>query len=145
MPTIKHKMSQTRFYTAWVSMRSRCKYDNKYWKNRGISVCGRWKGEEGFKNFLNDMYADYLDHVIEHGYKDTTLDRIDNDGDYTPNNCRWATHTEQMRNTRRSDLTDEKVEKIRNLYKEKTQQEIADIFNLSQPFISRIINKKRWA
>lgn len=62
---------------------------------RGIKVCERWLE---FQNFYDDMYESYLKHVEEFGEKNTSLDRIDVNGNYEPSNCRWATLEEQNNN-----------------------------------------------
>lgn len=86
----------TRIYRQWADMLKRCTNPaNGSFQNyggRGIKVCERWLK---FENFLTDMG--------EGG--GLTLDRIDNNGNYEPGNCRWATIVEQARNTRRNKLT----------------------------------------
>lgn len=95
-----HGLSNTRFFKIWQAMRRRV--NDKNYRNyaryggKGIKVCERWYK---FENFRDDMYESYVEHFNRYGAKDTSIDRIDNAGNYEPNNCRWATLVEQRRNT----------------------------------------------
>ena len=86
-------MSGTRIYETWQDMKRRCynKQNARYdrYGGRGITVCEEW---------LNDFQSFY-DWAINNGYSDDlTIDRIDNDGNYEPANCKWSTNKEQCNN-----------------------------------------------
>jgi hypothetical protein len=92
-----------------IGMRQRCNNPhNKYYCNygeRGIKVCDEWMGINGADNFC--------EWALSNGYSpNLTIDRIDNDGDYSPENCRWVNRTEQMSNTRRNVYFDYYGEKL---------------------------------
>lgn len=90
---------QSTIYQRWANMKSRCNDPNEkaypYYGGRGIRVCERW---HAFANFLEDMGPTFQ--------ADLTLDRIDVNGDYTPDNCRWVDRTTQARNKRNNTRLD---------------------------------------
>lgn len=95
----KHWMTWTRFNKIWLWMKGRCYNKHSrvyqwYWW-RWIEI--EWKT---FEEFRDDMYESYLEHVEQYWEKETTIDRIDVNGNYCKKNCRWATNLEQSKNTR---------------------------------------------
>lgn len=97
----KHGMRETRFYQIWANMKARIlnKRSTSFldYGGRGIGISEDWLEFEGFKK---DMYSSYLEHSREYGEADTSIDRIDPDGNYEKSNCRWATKEIQNSNTR---------------------------------------------
>lgn len=88
-----HKMSKTRPYEIWQGMKGRCynPHDARYdrYGGRGITVCDEWKED----------FSVFYEWALQNGYSDDlTIDRIDNDKGYFPDNCRWASQQEQSRN-----------------------------------------------
>lgn len=94
---VKHGMYKTRAYRAWLGMKARVAGNGdmsvKHYVERGIKVCPEWQ----------DNFVAFFD-AMEECPTGMELDRIDNDGNYEPGNCRWATRTQQMANTRRTHI-----------------------------------------
>lgn len=85
--------SKTKLYRIWMGMRFRCakgdKYFDRHYVERGINVCDEWR----------DNFLAFREWALANGYRDgLTIDRVDNYGDYCPENCRFATMAEQNRN-----------------------------------------------
>lgn len=141
------KGPKKRLYRIWVSMKNRClstkAINYKRYGGRGISICKQW--EEGFIAFKN--WAE------SNGYKDDLcIDRIDNNGNYEPKNCRFVTNAKNCQNQRTTRLNWNIVRKIRKEYvlnKKRrnykgSQYELADRYNVSQPTIERVVNNITW-
>jgi hypothetical protein len=96
---LTHNMSRTIIYSKWRWIVNRCKYRKwNRWERyawRWINVCERWLK---FENFYEDMWEAYIVHLEQHWAKNTQIDRIDNDGDYCKENCKWSTVKEQALN-----------------------------------------------
>ena len=121
-----------RIYTNWKQMKKRCSNPNdKYFKDyggRGINVCKEW-----------DDFDQFYKWAMEHGYSDElTIDRIDNDGDYCPDNCRWATQKEQARNKRNNHLLTYNGETL-------TMVDWAEIVGIPYNTLERRINALGWS
>ena len=123
----------------WRGMRDRCESPGHVRFSRyggsGIRVCGRWLT---FENFLADM-GERPDGL--------TLDRIDNDGDYEPGNCRWATTVEQRLNTsRRGHKLDPASAMLIRFFGTQgvIHRVIGDGFGVSQTLVSEIIRGEIW-
>lgn len=95
-----HGESRTRLHGIWLNMKTRCFCEKspafQYYGGRGISICEEWK----------NSFEAFRDWALSSGYRpELEIDRRDTNGNYEPGNCRWATRSEQMRNTRKYNRT----------------------------------------
>jgi hypothetical protein len=135
-----HGLSGTRVYHIWVNMLARCENEKNHkftdYGGRGISVCKQWH-----------KFSPFADWAMANGYSDDlTIDRVNNDGNYEPGNCQWATSLEQSRNKRRphnQKLDDTQVEAIRQ--DTRSLSVIAAEYSVLPSHVSRIKSGKRRA
>lgn len=94
-----HRESHTRLHNIWTDMRKRCKHHPRY-AGRGIKMCDEWSD-----------YTVFRDWALSHGYSDDlTIERVNVNGDYCPENCTWIPLSEQARNRRTTRLVEYKGE-----------------------------------
>ena len=136
----KHGLENTPEYMIWAAIKTRC-YNKKnkrykYYGGRGIGVCDHWR--DSFLAFYTDMG--------KRPFPKAQIDRIDNNGNYEPDNCRWATATENSRNRSNTKLTIAKATRIRLMFHKPniSQIKLARIYNVSQTVIHDVVNNKIW-
>lgn len=131
----KTRTGTTRAYNSWVDMTCRCtnpghpRYPD--WGGRGITIDPRWRN---FANFLADMGEPPVG---------TTLDRIDNNGNYEPGNCKWSTPHEQKINSRNFRLTPDVIAEVKRLRATGlTLKAISLLLSLNPNTVSRALSGK---
>ena len=134
----KHGLTGTPTYKSWSGMKARCyketSDDYKNYGGRGSKVCDEW---HDFRRFFQDMGECPPGLSIE---------RVNNDGDYTLENCRWATKLDQGRNRRFVKLTLEIAEAIRaDRANGRTLEWLSDHYGISQSHALRVVNREVWA
>ena len=121
----KHGLCTSDIYLRWQAMKRRCK--TEHYEKRKINVCGQWKNFEIFYVW-----------AINNGYKkELTLDRIDNNKGYSPDNCRWTSMKVQTNNTSRNKLITYKNETH-------TLSEWAALIGIKYPTLAGRLNRKKW-
>jgi len=139
---VKHGLAHHPLYKVWGVMKHRCNNPNhiqyKDWGGRGVKVCNEWSNNAG----------DFIKWCLTNGYKKgLAIDRINNDGDYEPSNCRFITQAENNRNGRNAKLNWGIVKEIRKIKLPASKtilQKFADKHEVSVSTISNILYNDKW-
>jgi hypothetical protein len=140
---VRHGMSRTRLYKAWVAMMNRCghyKCSNpsatKYYIKKGIAVCAEWR-----------TFLPFAKWALANGYADNlTLDRVKSEQCYTPGNCQWITMAANLRKRSGVVLTMEKAREIRR--RKAAGERAVDLareFGIGTPSIYKVCSGAKWA
>ena len=134
-----HGMSKSPEYRIWKAIKNRCLRESHRsyhrYGGRGITVCDRWKNS--FTAFYEDMG--------QKPFPKAQIDRIDNDGNYEPENCIWTSNKENNRHTSRTKLSMNEAYEIRTIvFSGVTQAEAARIYNVDPSCVSNIVLNKSW-
>ena len=137
----KHGGTDTKLFYIWNNIKNRCLNpkikDYSNYGGRGIIICPEWTYD----------YVKFKNWAIQNGYiGGLTINRIDNNGNYEPNNCNWITRTENNRNKRNNKINLEIANEIRVLYKtgNYTLKELGKKFKINFGSVGKIINNKNW-
>lgn len=134
-----------RFYKIYSHMIDRCTNPNSpQYKNygaRGIE-CDYTKDKKGYIGFYNDLHDSYIEHINQYGEKNTTIDRINCNGNYTIDNLRWAT-IEQQNQNRRNMVNFVAIDPYNNVYITNNQSKFANEYGLNHVKISCCLSRNR--
>jgi len=138
--TVTHNLSRSKFYFIWQGIKNRCcnikdKQSFCRYGKTGIEISKDWMK---FENFRDDMYDSYLKHVKENSESNTSIDRIDNDGNYCKENCRWATMKIQANNRSNNHM-------IAYLGRTMTVTQWANKIGINHTTLDARINKYKWS
>jgi len=137
---LKEFKDQKRLRSIFKDMVKRCNNTNhqRYarYGGRGIKVCDQWLGSTN----------SFLDWANKNGYLDTlSIDRINNDFGYSPENCRWVGYEIQMQNSAKATLNASQVLEIRAMHPEYSYSKIADIYKVNKSTIANVVLRKTWS